>query len=143
MDSKNPISSVISWLFVVALGVLLWTLVSKPKTPMKSMSYNDFTAQIQKHNLQSVKFVVGASTADVEAVVRGSGEQVQVRIARDLIPGITSELQAGGVSISFDELNRADWITFLLNAAPLFLLVAFWFFLMRQMKNRATPKPQS
>ena len=32
------------------------------------------------------------------------------------------------------EVNRADWVTFLLNAAPLFLLVAFWIFMMRQMQ---------
>ncbi len=30
--------------------------------------------------------------------------------------------------------DRADWVTFLLNAAPLFLLVAFWIFMMRQMQ---------
>jgi cell division protease FtsH len=38
------------------------------------------------------------------------------------------------VLINVKEVNRADWVTFLLNAAPLFLLVAFWIFMMRQMQ---------
>jgi cell division protease FtsH len=38
------------------------------------------------------------------------------------------------VLINVKEVNRADWVSFLLNAAPLFLLVAFWIFMMRQMQ---------
>ena len=36
--------------------------------------------------------------------------------------------------INVKEVTRADWVNFLLTAAPLFLLVGFWIIMMRQMQ---------
>ena len=43
-------------------------------------------------------------------------------------------LRDKGVRLNVQEVSRGHWLTFLLNAAPLFLLVGYWIFMMRQMQ---------
>jgi cell division protease FtsH len=47
---------------------------------------------------------------------------------------LTKTLRDKQVLINVKEVNRADWVTFLVNGLPIFLLVAFWIFMMRQMQ---------
>ena len=54
--------------------------------------------------------------------------------SRKSAPDLTKELRDKGVLINVKEVTRADWVNFLLTAAPLFLLVGFWIFMMRQMQ---------
>lgn len=143
MSLKDTFTTFSVWLTLILLGFILWTLVSRSKLPIKTLTYNDLIAQIEKRNLLSAKFVVGASTAEVDVVLRDSGQHIEVRIARELIPGITAQLQASDVPITFDESHRSDYFTFLVDFSPFVLIVAFWFYMMREMKKRARAKPQS
>jgi ATP-dependent Zn protease len=45
-------------------------------------------------------------------------------------------LQQHGVEVWFRETNAQGWTTWIANLAPLILLGALWFFMIRQMQRR-------
>src|SRR3989475_6898650 len=73
---------------------------------------------------------------EVQGELRGgdSPRKFRVTIFKESAPELAKELREKGVMIRVKEVTRGDWLTFLLNAAPLFLLVGFWIFMMRQMQ---------
>jgi cell division protease FtsH len=71
---------------------------------------------------------------EIEGEWREPSKKFRTTIFKESAPDLAKTLRDKQVLINVKEVNRADWVTFLLNAAPLFLLVAFWIFMMRQMQ---------
>jgi len=124
------------WLFIIMLGVLLWTLVSKSGQSAREEqpSYSEFMAQVDRGNVKEVTMYLSPNSYDVEGEWREPDKKFRTTIFKESAPDLTKELRDKQVLINVKEVSRADWVTFLLNAAPLFLLVAFWIFMMRQMQ---------
>jgi len=124
------------WLFIVMLGVLLWTLVSKsnPSAREEEPSYSEFMAQVDRGNVKDVVMYLSPTSYEIEGEWREPSKKFRTTIFKESAPDLTKTLRDKQVLITVKEVNRADWVTFLLNAAPLFLLVAFWIFMMRQMQ---------
>ncbi|MGD0905972.1 MAG: ATP-dependent zinc metalloprotease FtsH, partial [Candidatus Acidiferrales bacterium] len=71
---------------------------------------------------------------EVEGEWREPSKKFRTTIFRESAPDLTKTLRDKQVLINVKEVNRADWVTFLVNGLPIFLLVAFWIFMMRQMQ---------
>jgi len=124
------------WLFIVMLAVLLWTLVSKSGQSAREEepSYSEFMAQVDRGNVKDVVMYLSPSSYEIEGEWREPSKKFRTTIFKESAPDLAKTLRDKQVLITVKEVNRADWVTFLLNAAPLFLLVAFWIFMMRQMQ---------
>jgi cell division protease FtsH len=124
------------WLFIIMLGVLLWTLVSRsnPSTREDEPSYSEFMAQVDRSNVKDVVLYLSPNSYEVEGEWREPSKKFRTTVFKESATDLTKTLRDKSVLITVKEVNRADWVTFLLNAAPLFLLVAFWIFMMRQMQ---------
>jgi cell division protease FtsH len=124
------------WLFIVMLAVLLWTLVSKSGQSAREEepSYSDFMAQVERGNVKEVTLYLSPTSYEIEGEWREPSKKFRTTIFKESAPDLAKTLRDKQVLINVKEVNRADWVTFLLNAAPLFLLVAFWIFMMRQMQ---------
>ena len=124
------------WLFIVMLGILLWTLVSKSGQSAREEepSYSEFTAQVDRGNVKEVTLYLSPNSYEVEGEWREPSKKFRTTIFKESAPDLAKTLRDKNVLINVKEVNRADWVSFLLNAAPLFLLVAFWIFMMRQMQ---------
>jgi cell division protease FtsH len=124
------------WLFIIMLGVLLWTLVSKSGQSAREEepSYSEFMAQVERGNVKEVTLYLSPNSYEVEGEWREPSKKFRTTIFKESAPDLATTLREKQVLINVKEVNRADWVTFLLNAAPLFLLVAFWIFMMRQMQ---------
>ena len=136
MNPSSTLKTVMFWLFIVMLGVLLWTLVSKsnPSAREEEPSYSEFMAQVDRGNVKEVTLYLSPTSYEVEGEYREPSKKFRTTIFKESAPDLTKTLRDKQVLINVKEVNRADWVTFLLNAAPLFLLVAFWIFMMRQMQ---------
>ena len=66
--------------------------------------------------------------------VRPANKKFHVTVFKEAAPDLTKQLKEKNVQIKVKEVRSGDWVLILLNAAPLILLVGFWFFLMRQMQ---------
>ena len=136
MNSSSTLKTIMFWLFIIMLGVLLWTLVSKSGQSAREEepSYSEFMAQVDRGNVKEVTLYLSPNSYDVEGEWREPSKKFRTTIFKESAPDLAKTLRDKQVLINVKEVNRADWVTFLLNAAPLFLLVAFWIFMMRQMQ---------
>jgi cell division protease FtsH len=136
VNPSSTLKTVMFWLFIIMLCVLLWTLVSKSGQSAREEepSYSEFMAQVDRGNVKEVTIYLSSTSYDVEGEWREPDKKFRVTVFKEAAPDLTKELRDKNVLINVKEVSRADWVTFLLNAAPLFLLVAFWIFMMRQMQ---------
>jgi cell division protease FtsH len=136
VNTSSTIKTVMFWLFIVMLGILLWTLVSKSGQSAREEepSYSQFTAEVDRGNVKEVTLYLSPNSYEVEGEWREPSKKFRTTIFKESAPDLAKTLRDKNVLINVKEVNRADWVSFLLNAAPLFLLVAFWIFMMRQMQ---------
>ena len=136
MNPSSTLKTVMFWLFIIMLAVLLWTLVSKSGQSAREEepSYSDFMAQVDRGNVKEVTLYLSPTSYEIEGEWREPSKKFRTTIFKESAPDLAKTLRDKQVLINVKEVNRADWVTFLLNAAPLFLLVAFWIFMMRQMQ---------
>jgi len=136
VNPSSTLKTVMFWLFIIMLAVLLWTLVSKSGQSAREEepSYSEFMAQVERGNVKEVTLYLSPNSYDVEGEWREPSKKFRTTIFKESAPDLAKTLHDKQVLINVKEVNRADWVTFLLNAAPLLLLVAFWIFMMRQMQ---------
>ena len=136
MNPSSTLKTVMFWLFIIVLAVLLWTLVSKSGQSAREEepSYSEFMAQVDRSNVKEVTLYLSPTSYEIEGEWREPSKKFRTTIFKESAPDLAKTLRDKQVLINVKEVNRADWVTFLLNAAPLFLLVAFWIFMMRQMQ---------
>ena len=136
MNPSSTLKTIMFWLFIVMLAVLLWTLVSKSGQSAREEepSYSEFMAQVDRGNVKEVTLYLSPTSYEIEGEWREPSKKFRTTIFKESAPDLAKTLRDKQVLINVKEVNRADWVTFLLNAAPLFLLVAFWIFMMRQMQ---------
>jgi cell division protease FtsH len=91
-------------------------------------------AQVERGNVKEVTLYLSPTSYEIEGEWREPSKKFRTTIFKESAPDLAKTLRDKQVLINVKEVNRADWVTFLLNAAPLFLLVAFWIFMMRQMQ---------
>lgn len=133
------------WVVIVLSAFLLWHVTRSGATANQTVpeiSYSDFLARVANNQ---VKTVTIAGTLVRGSSTDGSGFSV-------ILPHNNSAaldaLQQHGVEIWFKDAAEQGWPNWIANLAPLVLLGALWFFMIRQMKNRqaishgsATPAP--
>ena len=136
MNPSSTLKTIMFWLFIVMLAVLLWALVSKSGQSAREEepSYSEFMAQVDRGNVKEVTLYLSPTSYEIEGEWREPSKKFRTTIFKESAPDLAKTLRDKQVLINVKEVNRADWVTFLLNAAPLFLLVAFWIFMMRQMQ---------
>jgi cell division protease FtsH len=136
VNPSSTLKTIMFWLFIIMLAVLLWTLVSKSGQSAREEepSYSEFMAQVERGNVKDVVMYLSPSSYEIEGEWREPSKKFRTTIFKESAPDLAKTLRDKQVLITVKEVNRADWVTFLLNAAPLFLLVAFWIFMMRQMQ---------
>jgi cell division protease FtsH len=136
VNPSSTLKTIMFWLFIIMLGVLLWTLVSKSgqSTREKEPSYSEFMAEVDRGNVKEVELYLSPTSYEVEGEKREPAEKFRVTIFKESAPDLVKTLREKNVLINVKEVNRADWVSVLFSAAPVLLLVAFWIFMMRQMQ---------
>ena len=136
MNPSSTLKTIMFWLFIIMLGVLLWTLVSRSGQSAREEepSYSEFMAQVERGNVKEVTLYLSPNSYEVEGEWREPSKKFRTTIFKESSPDLAKTLQDKQVLINVKEVTRGDWVTFLVNAAPLLLLVAFWIFMMRQMQ---------
>ena len=137
MNSSSTVKTILFWMFIILLGVVLWKMVSNTSQQAKEQeaTYSELMTQVEKGNVNDVTLYLSPNSYDVSYELRDpKNSKYRVTIFKEAAPDLSKELRDKGVRITVKEVSRGDWVSFLLNAAPLFLLVGFWIFMMRQMQ---------
>src|ERR1700680_1748806 len=123
-------------MFIILLCVVLWRMVSASGQSAREEepSYSDFMSQVDRGNVKEVTLYIAPNSYEIEGEWREPSKKFRGTLFKESSPDLAKELRDKGVLINVKETTHADWINFLLTAAPLFLLVGFWIVMMRQME---------
>jgi cell division protease FtsH len=138
VNSGSTLKTILFWLSIVLLGVMLWKLVSANGAGSArddEPSYSLFVTKIEAGQINDVTMYLSPNSYELQGeYTQPPHQKFRLIIAKENAPEITKLLRDKAVQINVKEVTRADWINFLLTAAPLFLLVGFWIVMMRQMQ---------
>ena len=131
---NSVIKTVVFWAVIVVSALLLWQVVrsgaDKPSGPVSEISYSAFLAQVAAGHVSSVTIA-----GNVVRGVDDKGANFRVVVPSNQTD-MMNALQQHGVEIWIRDTAEGSWPTWLMNLAPLILLGALWFFMIRQMRMR-------
>ena len=129
---NRGIKTILFWLVVLITAVLLWQVVrssSEGRNP--EISYSRFLSEVEAGNVATVTI----AGAEIQGLYRdGKGA---FRLVGPSNPSLyLDQLREKGVEIRFRMVNTHNLpLTLLGTWAPLILLGALWFFMIRQMRQ--------
>ncbi len=128
---NSTVKTIVFWLVIVLSGVLLWQVVKNgsPGSKEKEINFSEFMSQVNQSNVAEVT-VIGTE-------VRGKYKNDKVSFHTTVppnYPDMYKTLQDKGVNITVKDVQSGGY-TWLLNLAPLILLGALWFIMIRQMQT--------
>lgn len=126
---NSTVKTVVFWMVIVISAFLLWHVVRSGQNDERvpEISYSEFLSQVESGNVSRVTISKSQLT----------GKYRDNRSFRVTAPtsqeGMLQTLHQKNVEIWFKDASAGDWPTSLMNLAPLILLAALWFFMIRQM----------
>ncbi len=135
---RASIKNVVFWAVVAGSALVIWSVVkSSPSGKVITLTFTQFSQEIDHGNVREVT-IAGSDVAGIFRV-RGVLKQGNAPFRTAAPANYTDWLKAlseKNVTIAFDDSGRTGWVTWILNALPMVLLLGLWVFFMRQM-NRA------
>jgi len=129
---NSTVKTVVFWLVIVLSGVLLWQVVKAGGggTKEKEINFSEFMSQVDQGNVQDVTI----TGTEVHGKFRNEKTPFHTTVPANY-PDMYKTLQQKGVNITVKDVQSGSWPTWLLNLAPLVLLGALWFIMIRQMQT--------
>jgi cell division protease FtsH len=129
---NSTVKQVVFWLVIVLSGVLLWQVVNgagNKGIKERSVTFSQFLYDVQQGNVRDVTI----NANEVRGIYR-DGKSGFYTTAYPNYPDMIKQLQEKGVNITVKDVSNGGW-TWLIQLAPVFLLVALWFIMIRQMQT--------
>jgi cell division protease FtsH len=129
---NSGIKAMVFWLVIMVSAFLLWQVVrsSPNQQTTQEISYSEFLSQVEAGNVTKV-------TISKSQVYGRARDNSSFRVtAPTNQEGMLLTLRQKNVEIWFKDTASVDRSTWLLNLAPLFLLAALWFVMIRKMRSR-------
>jgi cell division protease FtsH len=133
---NSTVRTILFWLLMILLAVVLWKMASTGGQAKgeDEPQYTGFMAKVQSGEVKDVTIYLSQNSAELQGEYNNNTKFKGVTLANTAIPDVTKALQEKNVRFNYKEVKNGDWITILVNFAPLILLVAFWIFMMKQMQ---------
>jgi cell division protease FtsH len=129
---NSTVKTVVFWLVIILSAVLLWQVVKQGNSGQKDkdISFSQFMSDVD----QGIVKEVTISGMEVRGKYRNDNSGFHTTAPINY-PDMIRTLKDKGVAMTFHDINSGGWPTWLLNLAPLILLAALWFFMIRQMQT--------
>ena len=121
--------TVAMWLIIFTTIVLMFNLMSFQQPVTDEIIFSDFLEKVEKGEVVDVKI----QGDNIEGTLT-DGDVFSTYAARD--PELVAKLQAKGVKIAAEPaVDTPGWGAILITWLPMIVIVALWFFLLRQMQS--------
>jgi cell division protease FtsH len=129
---NSTVKTVLFWLVIIVSALLLWKVVQSanagPKE--KEVNFSQFMSDVDQGNVKDVTI----TGMEVRGKYKNDNSGFHTTAPANY-PDMIKVLRDKGVSITIHDISNGSWPTWLLNLAPLVLLAALWFFMIRQMQT--------
>jgi cell division protease FtsH len=128
---NSTVKTVGFWLVIVLSVFLLWQVVKAGSSGPKEteVNFSQFMSDVDQGTVKEV------TITGMEVRGKKSDGSAFHTTAPANYPQMIDTLRGKGVMINFRDISNGGWPTWLLNFAPLILLAALWFFMIRQMQT--------
>ncbi|MGH9500039.1 MAG: ATP-dependent zinc metalloprotease FtsH [Terriglobales bacterium] len=129
---NSTVKTVVFWLVIVISAFLLWTVVKQGSSSQKDseVSFSQFMTSVDQGNVSEVT-IIGM---EVRGKYKEGNSTFHTTVPANY-PDMIKTLRDKGVTITVKDISNGSWPSWLLNLAPLVLLAALWFFMIRQMQT--------
>ena len=129
---NSTVKTVVFWLVIVVSAFLLWTVVKQGGSGQKDkeVNFSQFMSDVDQGNVKEVT-IIGM---EVRGKFQNDGSLFHTTVPANY-PDMIKTLRDKGVNITIKDISNGSWPSWLLNLAPLVLLAALWFFMIRQMQT--------
>jgi cell division protease FtsH len=131
---NSTVKTVLFWLLIGVSALLLWEVVKSARDGQKDqeLSVTQFMGDIDQNNIRDIE----VNGMEVRGHHRDGSQFHTTAPANYFTPEMLKNLQGKGVGIKFRDVNSGSIpLTLLGTWAPLILLGALWFFMIRQMQT--------
>ncbi len=131
---SNTYKNLIIWLLIGGLMILLFNVLSVPKTPYEELIFSDFMQKLETGQIEDVMIKENEITGRLK-----DGKNFRTYTAD--YPDLVKELRHKNVRITVEAPAQNPWyVNFFFSWGPIIFLALVWIFFMRQMQvggNRA------
>jgi len=129
---NSTVKTVVFWLVIVLSAFLLWQVVKNSSGGQKDKEINlsQFMVDVNQGNVSEVTI----NGQEVRGKYKNDKSQFHVTIPPNY-PDVYKTLQDKGVQVNVRDISGGGWPSWLFNLAPIILLAALWFFMIRQMQT--------
>ncbi|MBN8734523.1 MAG: ATP-dependent zinc metalloprotease FtsH [Acidobacteria bacterium] len=129
---NSNVKTLVFWVVLVCVGVLVWAVIQAGGGKREeALTFTQFLSEVEAGRIKTVT-VTGAE-------VKGTFRDDQSKQLRTVVPrdyqDLYKILRERNVNMEFKDASGGSWLSFLVNAVPFILLIAFWIFMMRQMQS--------
>jgi cell division protease FtsH len=128
---NSTVKTVVFWLVIGISALLLWQVIQQGRNGQKDkeINFSEFMTDVDQTKVHEV------TVNGMEVTGKYTDGSAFHTTAPSNYPDMIKSLRDKGVVIKFRDINSGSWPTWLLNLAPLVLLAALWFFMIRQMQT--------
>jgi len=128
---NSTVKTIVFWLVIVLSAFLLWEVVraSNSGQKEKEVNFSQFLNDVDQGQVKEVTI----TGQEVRGKYRNDNSGFHLTAPANY-PDLIKMLKDKSVIINIRDINSGSW-TWLINLAPLALLAALWFFMIRQMQT--------
>jgi len=129
---NSTVKTVIFWLVIVLSAFLLWQVikVGGPSQKEKDINISQFLSDVDQGNVKEVTI----NLQEIHGKFINDGSTFRTVMPTNY-PDVYKALRDKNVNMTVRDASSGGWPSWLLNLAPLILLAALWFFMIRQMQT--------
>ncbi len=128
---NSTVKTILFWVVILLSVVLLWRVVTVgSQNHEESITFSQFLTKINNAEVQSVDI----SGQEVHGKYKNNNQAFHTTTPANY-PQLVDDLTQHNVSATFKDPGSSLWVSGLWNFAPILLLAAFWFFMIRQMQT--------
>jgi cell division protease FtsH len=129
---NSTVKTVVFWLVILIAAVLLWNVLKYSNSGAKErpINFSEFMSQVNQNNVGDVII----TNQEVRGKFKDGKSAFNTTVPANY-PDMIKTLQEKGVNISVKDASGGGYGSMLINFAPLILLGALWFFMIRQMQT--------
>ena len=128
---NSNVKNVIFWVVLICVAVLLWAVVRQGHSkPDRALNFSEFIAEVEAGNVKDVNINGNEVKGDFM-----NGRDSFHTIVPANYPKLFDLLSDKRVGMTFADPSSGGWVSLLVQASPIILVVGFWIFMMRQMQS--------
>jgi cell division protease FtsH len=129
---SSNVNKLIFWLVIVCLVIILYTVV-KPgnKKVEQPLTFSQFLTAVEAGKIKKVQITAN----EVKGDFVDEGEGTLRTLIPNNYPDVFKMLRDKNVNVEIKEASNANMISLIINSIPFILLLALYFFMIRQMQS--------